>query len=942
MAIDYAGKPQVGLSSQSIMMAKKSHKRLVRSERDPQFGCIWGLISIFDFRHGRSTRRLTSGKRRSGKHGNVALAGSKTKVPLLTNGDEKRNSTDGSASDASDHDDSKIAKFDSSKSSVKALIDEEMSTVKQPKKKIPSEAMEQIRVDLETGSSLRESHNDTTAYVGCNQSSHDSSAPKSLENCRSCNSNSMENFSAVEEFLDHNHQYQETPQHERNCSCNMRTLSSTETKSDGIAILEERVGEAAEALLNQKLINVNQLLMGGPEQSKEFMDALEILNSNKDLFLKLLQDPNSLLVQRIQELQNAQGGLRLSGEDADDLMQSQELGGDKRNKKQSKYRFFGRKDKTGEGKNSSKKNDDSPAPNRIVVLKPSSAISPVSSPQPPHFSSRKKGEIEKAVSNFSIKGIKKKLKHAMGENSKEPHWASMDGMMHRLPYEHGNFGDMSRSKECQTSNKCAGDSPGHNSRKKVNTTTIVYSPQREAAIYEEAKKHLADMLDKGVEYGEMPRRKDPRTLARILSTPENNVMAPRSSTEGNKKPTYEHEAVRFSCDNGLSFKKEITFNRLSPLRSNAESLLQTNSCDPEGETHMTDSNSELSERILLDRETQQSICVSRQLSPEDSAAGDTLTGSTEIREIADAVCIEKRNDMDSSSKPGNDRDTNDKCHSIDAAEICEAEGSPECLRLDSSEERPIQVQASASFSGSPLYINKIEDLDAINEKQERPSPVSVLDQFFIEDEAHRSSEARYVDLSIQPCQINFEEPRKDNTTPTSLDLDTSQRSHLGGKESKYEYVRTMLEASGITHNRLMARWHSSDQLLDPSLLYEVEALSMGQSLDDQKLLFDCINEVLVEIYEQFFSNSPWISFVKPNIRPIPIGENLAGKVCEGVDRLLLSQYPYTLDQIVGKDLERNGKWMDLQSAVESVGVDMEEFILDRLMEETILELWDED
>lgn len=40
-------------------MAKKSQKRILRHERG-QAGCISGIISIFHFRHGRSTKRLLS------------------------------------------------------------------------------------------------------------------------------------------------------------------------------------------------------------------------------------------------------------------------------------------------------------------------------------------------------------------------------------------------------------------------------------------------------------------------------------------------------------------------------------------------------------------------------------------------------------------------------------------------------------------------------------------------------------------------------------------------------------------------------------------------------------------------------------------------------------------------------------------------------------------
>ena len=59
--------------------------------------------------------------------------------------------------------------------------------------------------------------------------------------------------------------------------------------------LQVNMSEAIEAFINQKLINGKQLC--GDEvshQSKHFLDALKILNSNKDLFIELLQNPNSL------------------------------------------------------------------------------------------------------------------------------------------------------------------------------------------------------------------------------------------------------------------------------------------------------------------------------------------------------------------------------------------------------------------------------------------------------------------------------------------------------------------------------------------------------------------------------------------------------------------------------------------------------------------------
>ncbi|KAI4370083.1 hypothetical protein MLD38_018466 [Melastoma candidum] len=58
-----------------------------------------------------------------------------------------------------------------------------------------------------------------------------------------------------------------------------------------------RTKESAEAVVNQKFID--------RENSKQFMEALSILNSNKTLFVKLLEDPNSFLAKHIRELRES-------------------------------------------------------------------------------------------------------------------------------------------------------------------------------------------------------------------------------------------------------------------------------------------------------------------------------------------------------------------------------------------------------------------------------------------------------------------------------------------------------------------------------------------------------------------------------------------------------------------------------------------------------------
>lgn len=58
---------------QSPIMANKSPRYSLQYKKD-QAGCIWGFINIFDFRNGRSTRKLLAdGRQASGQVGEKSL-----------------------------------------------------------------------------------------------------------------------------------------------------------------------------------------------------------------------------------------------------------------------------------------------------------------------------------------------------------------------------------------------------------------------------------------------------------------------------------------------------------------------------------------------------------------------------------------------------------------------------------------------------------------------------------------------------------------------------------------------------------------------------------------------------------------------------------------------------------------------------------------------------
>lgn len=184
---------------------------------------------------------------------------------------------------------------------------------------------------------------------------------------------------------------------------------------------------------------------------------------------------------------------------------------------------------------------------------------------------------------------------------------------------------------------------------------------------------------------------------------------------------------------------------------------------------------------------------------------------------------------------------------------------------------------------------------------------------------------------MQPLQIQFEEQ-----DASAAYLVTLTKFSQESKDSVFEFIKAVLQmsASGLDEFFLMSL--TSNQILDPSLLDEEEVYSF-QLCHDQKLLLDCINEVLMEVCEHYFGCFSWASIIKANIRPIPNMKNTIREVWEGVHwHLLPHPLPHTLDQIVKKDMVKTGTWMDLRFDAQSIGFEMSEVVLQELLEDTIL------
>nr|POE83983.1 protein trm32 [Quercus suber] len=887
-------------------MGKRSQRRLVRYEKD-QSGCMWGLISIFDFRQGRTTRRLLSDRKRGSRQA-VGAGYSKNKFETLTDLDEDNQGTlDGEDSTTV------LVTTDACKPSVKKLIEEEMFNEQDLKK-----GNGNAEVEIKLSKSGHESHINTEHIKTkkCRKKSRDMDkqdldADKILETECSCNQNSekqsIDNVGIdeiMEEFCHWIHQKSlSTVKHDQ--------LDEVQVQSNQKHSDFEKLSKTIKEFINQKFINAKHLKENGKNlHSKELIGALEILCSDEELLLKLVQDPNSLLAKHVLNLQDSQVGkgkepkslpesnmseLELSG-----LGQSEELVSRKQQRN-----FFRRKVKSQE-RNPLKQNANSETPNRIVILKPGPAGLRNSKTESSLGSSPElvgeKGLTERVGAHFFLAEIKRKLKSAMG---KEWHGISTTAVSGNFPHKLQSLrdGETRTDKENARRNSPGkdhfymervvrpavdvkkGDKTGKLKDAEISKEHQIdgYPKQRASNIYIEAKKHLCEMLSIGEEGVDCSSKQTPKTLGRILSLPEYN-STPVGSPARDWEDKFVTAQMRFSAcgktrkvnSNTQSPKGE---NNASPLGRAAQNLESESSISdsPDDKVQAVNSNPSISDDIFHDNGVEEIV-----VSADDEISPEGVVKTVEVTE--------------------------------------------------SFEEK--EVPSSLLESPSDSLINKKnENLEiCVVDVPERPSPISVLEPLFPEDDiSPTKSISQPVRLPVQPIQIQYEE--NDSSAANQFN---GGKTCLEENELMFEYVKAVLQASGLNWDEFCVKYHTSDQLLDPSLFHEGEFFP-NQLCYDQKLLFDCIDEVLQDVCWHHCSFFSWVSFIKPSIKPAPNMKNAIREVWEGIYwHLLPLPLPHTLDQIVRKDMSRMGTWMDLRFDTDAIGVEMGEAILEDLMEDAIL------
>lgn len=166
--------------------------------------------------------------------------------------------------------------------------------------------------------------------------------------------------------------------------------------------------------------------------------------------------------------------------------------------------------------------------------------------------------------------------------------------------------------------------------------------------------------------------------------------------------------------------------------------------------------------------------------------------------------------------------------------------------------------------------------------------------------------------------------------------------------SNFKYVKNVLQFSGFLGNENIQMRYAVDQPLKSSLFKDLNATLRHEieppegetniNPNDHQLLFNLVNEALLEVYGRSPTYFPRPFSFNTRLHPMPKGNYLLNEVWTSVNSYLTlrPELDQTLDDVVGRDLAKRSGWMILQEEEEFVALELEDMIVDDLLDELVL------
>ncbi|KEH39431.1 hypothetical protein MtrunA17_Chr2g0328111 [Medicago truncatula] len=289
-------------------------------------------------------------------------------------------------------------------------------------------------------------------------------------------------------------------------------------------------------------------------------------------------------------------------------------------------------------------------------------------------------------------------------------------------------------------------------------------------------------------------------------------------------------------------------------------------------------------------------------------------------------------------------DTNEANNTVESDNDVQRKSVSVPLKIDKSLEHFKEAEVDETVEGSARDVNpsSLSDNPAVKTSMTA----------YLSKEATTSLEISCQDNIISQAEGKESNARSSNASVTDIDTNNSLENHFlhfksyPENDSNFKYVKDILEFSGFMGNEQTQMRYTVDQPMKPSLFTALEEIFLHENecseeeninMCDHQLLFNLVNEVLFQIYE----NSPTY-FPKPfafnyKLKPMPKGNYLVKEVWDSVSSYLRlrPELDQTLDDVVGRDLTKGSGWMNLQQEEECVSLELEEMIIDDLLDEIL-------
>ncbi|GMI73524.1 TON1 Recruiting Motif 20 [Hibiscus trionum] len=764
--------------------------------------------------------------------------------------------------------------------------------------------------------------------------------------------------------------------------------TNTRDSSPHTGSYNDNVNEKRMALVRQKFMEAKHLVTDEKlRQTKEFKDALEVLSSNRELFLKFLEEPNSTFSQYLYNFQSLTPETKHITVLRPSMMVDKEklsgIGnkGDKQTKKAAQMGQVTRWDRNNTacyppfpGPNV---DEYSSQPTRIVVLKPSlEKTQDIQTAASPSFSSPRLVHREDSFEEPEDDGVREQR-----EVAKEITRQMQENMMHHRREEtlfssvfsNGYIGDDSsfnRSEnDCAVENLSDSEVMSPTSRHSwdyINRFGSPYSSSSfsrascspESSVRREAKKRLSERWalmasnKSSQEQRQVVRRSS--TLGEMLALSDTNKLVKSEEAGNNKEQESEGSTscITLHKEESTSDSPKNHLRSIGPLSSTAYGgRLEVEVPDPG------------------DSKEQGSKEVAKAKSMKSTLKGkvSSLFFSKNKKTSKQKSSGSQATDVSPSATPGTPGSPIIHPRKISSnASQCVDTCNQECFsetRLPDLTSMG-QKQGMISFQAG-LSVAKTSMAAHLSENQEQPSPISVLKPPFDEEEntIHESSG------SFKSLHGGLEVPLKSNLIDKSPPIESIARilswgdscsetaSNFstvspGAKEEEQDWVlsvQSLLSAVALNGEVTVEsfRWHSLESPLDPSLRDKHANLNAKEPRHEskrrqwrsmRKLVFDCVNAALLEITGSG-SNSC--------VRTLSLGRGqtegdapmLVDQVWSRMKELFSSEVICRLDSddlVVQKEVVRETWGDEIRLEKDSLGREIEGKLLEELVEEAVV------